>query len=767
MYVVDNGLGGSSAAEIAGLRGIYVYDYRQTSSGVSILGVDTPDLRLYQYLTLHPNDVCTACVYTVVRIYNMSFANILNPLDRVNLLISQWQSDDRMSAVMLELLRLVQTELVSVLAEIERASNPDTANGWFLDLLGERVGVYRYRVSDNTGKFGFEITDGSETDGRVNFRGRMHSSNPFLGGASRIGDAYFRRVVKARYASLFGDATTKNICSALDLLFDRDGTSLCITTAPNKIQLQVISADDVFYDLVEDDIPLLIGMPLGVSYELIRRPEITLFAQDASGETQTSVVVRTDSEHAANGRNISKEFGLTSPTSDPTDIAWARDSAFMLNVEETNAPGDRYNVNIHRYTADTYESSFAIATTGQERLVGLDSNDNKLYSVEVLGRKMRVFNVSELLAVTTNTGEEFNLHSTNTNAAGVALLGGYAYVLDSVLKNVFAYELPSGSRSIGEEFDLDDSNDNPQSIFAHEGKLCVVDDDGNIYIYTRRGGIADGGMFDLDSANNNVVAGTSHEGYVYTIDYNSTTSTGKIFAYEKNNGYSNIGTIVAPADDFSNVLIVPESTHTANAKGRLFTVPRVAVLRQVHVKPSELFIDSARTDRISKYTNVQYEVSVDHKDEDDMTIAETKQDFQVTFSTVASSSTNDIEIAFNSYPDLEFDLYSRQSIAYWFSVSAPIEHIVKDSTKRFSVLIREGTLPDGQVVSTGENAIFALASSISNVYDDNTDYFGVSMNFNDTTKFASGNTYTYTIEATHEDAAMDEVAKAQFTVTIR
>lgn len=116
------------------------------------------------------------------------------------LLLSQWQQAARLKAVTDAFLGIAQTEIQSPLDRLAVEQNLDTAAGAWLDRLGERLGVVRpsAAVSD-ADIFGFD-----------------NAGEPFdafpLADAERpvtapIGDALFRRILRARIVAIHSDGT--------------------------------------------------------------------------------------------------------------------------------------------------------------------------------------------------------------------------------------------------------------------------------------------------------------------------------------------------------------------------------------------------------------------------------------------------------------------------------------------------------------------------------------------------------------------------------
>ena len=131
------------------------------------------------------------------------------------LLVSQWRDAPRLQALVHGLLELVNEELTQPLAQVELLTNLDATEGHGLDDIGERLGMPRPGVIDADFKrFGFSGSGGVGFD-----QAPFASTFPQLAQRIPVGDAYYRRLLRARGVWLRSDASTPSLEAALRHIF--------------------------------------------------------------------------------------------------------------------------------------------------------------------------------------------------------------------------------------------------------------------------------------------------------------------------------------------------------------------------------------------------------------------------------------------------------------------------------------------------------------------------------------------------------------------
>jgi len=186
-------------------------------------------------------------------------------LDYQALLLQQWREGGIAEAIALrsliaELHGVVQTQLVTAAVDIERMISLETAEGIWLDRIGERLGLARPRQTRMGGEddyFGFD-------EHGVGFdQAPLWSSNPFLGGTEGISDTHYRRLLRARALALFSTSTREEIEQIAEILWSGGATVTVSDTGGYTIEAH--ERDDHFGDITEPIVALLLGLPAGVS----------------------------------------------------------------------------------------------------------------------------------------------------------------------------------------------------------------------------------------------------------------------------------------------------------------------------------------------------------------------------------------------------------------------------------------------------------------------------------------------------------------------
>ena len=197
----------------------------------------------------------------------MGYSDAIDAAAHVALLIDQWAPDTAVYALTREVLGLAQAEMVAPQQRLEMMANTGTAEGVWLDYIGERLGFARPFVDNQTGKFGFRGSDGVGFD-----QGRFHSANPALGSSDPIGDNFYRRLLQARGRALRSAATPAEIDAIGDDLWS-GGAVWTAGATPGDPSLSASVDEDStsFYELTTGDAAAaLLGLPVGVTVTITR-----------------------------------------------------------------------------------------------------------------------------------------------------------------------------------------------------------------------------------------------------------------------------------------------------------------------------------------------------------------------------------------------------------------------------------------------------------------------------------------------------------------
>ena len=145
-----------------------------------------------------------------------------------DLLTQQWRRAPRMLALTKALLGVVEEHLVDPLADLERRQRIDTANGFWLDCIGELLDLPRpATMSTDFGFFGFDGSGGVGFD-----QGPLASVTPALTPRVPVGDEFYRKLLMMRAAVLLSDSSVGSLEAAIDHVFPgiryRDGGDMTV-----------------------------------------------------------------------------------------------------------------------------------------------------------------------------------------------------------------------------------------------------------------------------------------------------------------------------------------------------------------------------------------------------------------------------------------------------------------------------------------------------------------------------------------------------------
>ena len=142
-------------------------------------------------------------------------ANRIDIAANRELLIQQWRRAPRMRALTDALLGVVDDRLVQPLADLESRLQINTADGFWLDCIGERLGLPR--PATDLGNFAFFGFDGSVGVGFD--QGPLATVNEALSPRVPVGDVYYRSLLHMRAEALIADASVSRLETAASRVF--------------------------------------------------------------------------------------------------------------------------------------------------------------------------------------------------------------------------------------------------------------------------------------------------------------------------------------------------------------------------------------------------------------------------------------------------------------------------------------------------------------------------------------------------------------------
>ena len=182
----------------------------------------------------------------------------LRPLQRIDLLITQWGDAPRMRGFVEALLTVVEEELAAPVRTLDLFAEIDRAEGLWLDRIGERFGAGRPTVSGKIAYFGF---DGNGTPFDA---GPLFSLDYQLGLVTPIGDRLFRVIVKLAALSTTYNGTAADTRRIVNAALT-EGTS-CTVNDSGAMEAEVafrgMHATDIDILLEHDLIPRPFGVAI-------------------------------------------------------------------------------------------------------------------------------------------------------------------------------------------------------------------------------------------------------------------------------------------------------------------------------------------------------------------------------------------------------------------------------------------------------------------------------------------------------------------------
>ena len=140
-------------------------------------------------------------------------------IDLRAILIQQWQNSPRIRGIVTDVITTARDEMMTALERVDVMRNVVTAEGIWLDYIGERLGLPRPSTADPAldRRFGFATA------------GEPFDVKPFRGAAANdalfpLPDVLYRRLVRARLVTVYGDGTFATFVRALGEV-DSDATA--------------------------------------------------------------------------------------------------------------------------------------------------------------------------------------------------------------------------------------------------------------------------------------------------------------------------------------------------------------------------------------------------------------------------------------------------------------------------------------------------------------------------------------------------------------
>ena len=132
-----------------------------------------------------------------------------------DLVIGQWVASPLLRETVDSPIRIINSDVVDSLNDLEIQQNIDTAEGVWLDFIGQRLGLQRPSVSDPSQdlRFGFEGPTQSQGFDLYPFRGDEANDDFYP-----MPDELYRNMLKARAISLLSDGSFQTFVRAVHMI---------------------------------------------------------------------------------------------------------------------------------------------------------------------------------------------------------------------------------------------------------------------------------------------------------------------------------------------------------------------------------------------------------------------------------------------------------------------------------------------------------------------------------------------------------------------
>ena len=289
------------------------------------------------------------------------------PVANLDLLIQQWRDQPNLRAVVNIWLQVYIENIERAHIRLEQMRNIDQAEGVWLDFIGERLGIFRPSVDSTITSlpFGFARADGTDASGLGWDQSPFGEASVSLDNREKLGDAAFRRLVKARgwYVWSLGNLDTfiqavREIDSVSDITDNRDmtitvetgnkplmDTALLLECLPNPAAVSVNVDDGTTYDVAANIVLSISALSLFESRS--GQYFLRLSSPPAFGE---SVSVAVASADASKVSVMGGPYVFTRRN-------WSQNMGPVVVTAETDSDTDDETVNITHTATSTNQGS--------------------------------------------------------------------------------------------------------------------------------------------------------------------------------------------------------------------------------------------------------------------------------------------------------------------------------------------------------------------------------------------------------------------------
>ena len=183
--------------------------------------------------------------------------------ERIGLLFHQYRNSANLRALVSGILEILQAEIADPLMYLEQQAGVDTAEGVWLDLIGDRLGFTRPGVlDDDVDYFGFH-TEGAATQTNFGFdQGPLWTEEARLQARLPLGDEQYRNMLRARGLFVVSRASRAEIEAVCDALFDGD-VSVAEASSPPGYTITATDSRPGYITIVQEHSELLIPRQAG------------------------------------------------------------------------------------------------------------------------------------------------------------------------------------------------------------------------------------------------------------------------------------------------------------------------------------------------------------------------------------------------------------------------------------------------------------------------------------------------------------------------
>ena len=192
-------------------------------------------------------DYITITVAAQSSLIQRPIAAALAEIDHLDLLLDQYTESTNLIALLEGIIKIGQDNIIAPMERAQRGLNPDESTGILLDWIGHRLDMPRpYVLASDAEFFGFEGTEAA--GGKPWDQAPFFTQRAGIEQVEPVGDATYRKLLKARARRLRGGANRETIEAVLNILFGNG--YLDESTAALTLHITVATADVVLYALV-------------------------------------------------------------------------------------------------------------------------------------------------------------------------------------------------------------------------------------------------------------------------------------------------------------------------------------------------------------------------------------------------------------------------------------------------------------------------------------------------------------------------------------